>query len=334
MPSARSATLLVANNGVDSSICGVPGNPCRSISQAISNAAPGDTISVGPGRYGDVNNDGDFSDAGDETAVSGSGCDCMINIDKPLTILSSSGASATVLDASGASITVVHIQTSNVVFGASKKGFTLTGADSSENGLEVVSGTSNVKLAGNIAVGNDGAGFEFVGTGQDVRGNLATANNGRGFSFGGTNNVVVGNVAQANRQTGISFSGSGHTVQGNISEANGSNGISFDGTGHQITKNSLIGNVQLGIIVAAGGNATITGNNIYGNDSDATGGATNCGLSNQSGLALTATGNFWGLAVGPNIDPGDNVCDVGGGSVTTVVPFATKEIKVKVKLAL
>ena len=64
LQSARAATLLVANNGIDSSICGTPGNPCRSISQAISNAVPGDVISVGRGRYGDLNNDGDFSRPG------------------------------------------------------------------------------------------------------------------------------------------------------------------------------------------------------------------------------------------------------------------------------
>ena len=137
-------------------------------------------------------------DPGDEAAEVGTGCDCMIKVNKPVTILSRSGASATVLDASGKAVTVVHIQTNDVVFGASKKGFTLTGAGSGDNGLEVVSGTTGVKLAGNIAVGNDGSGSEFNGTGHDVRGNVAVGNGGRGFNFGGTNNVVVGNVAEAN----------------------------------------------------------------------------------------------------------------------------------------
>ena len=127
--------------------------------------------------------------------------------------------------------------------------------------------------------------------------------------------------------TGISFAGSGHTVQGNLSHANGSNGISFSGTGHQILRNSLIGNQQFGIIVAAGGSGTITGNNIYGNNDDPSSGSSNCGLLNQPGGALTAAGNFWGLSSGPGVDPADNVCDDGAGSVTTATPLGPKRPK-------
>src|SRR5512132_1509340 len=48
-------TLTVANNGLDSDTCGSSAAPCRSISQAIDNASEGDTLVVGPGRYGDLN---------------------------------------------------------------------------------------------------------------------------------------------------------------------------------------------------------------------------------------------------------------------------------------
>jgi hypothetical protein len=41
--SSIAATLHVANNGVDSTACGAYAQPCRSISQAIVNAQPGDT---------------------------------------------------------------------------------------------------------------------------------------------------------------------------------------------------------------------------------------------------------------------------------------------------
>ena len=46
--------------------CGEPRNACRSISQAIENASTTDNIWVGPGRYGDLNGDGDFEDQGEE----------------------------------------------------------------------------------------------------------------------------------------------------------------------------------------------------------------------------------------------------------------------------
>ena len=46
---AEARTLYVANTGVDSAACGQPRNPCRSISRAIANAVPRDTIMVGPG---------------------------------------------------------------------------------------------------------------------------------------------------------------------------------------------------------------------------------------------------------------------------------------------
>ena len=57
-PRAGATTRRVANNGVDSASCGTSANPCRSITQAIANAADGDRIVVGPGTYGDLNNDG------------------------------------------------------------------------------------------------------------------------------------------------------------------------------------------------------------------------------------------------------------------------------------
>ena len=56
------AALYVTNNGVDNQACGTKAAPCRSISQAIAYAKDGDKILVGPGRYGDLNGNGSFSD--------------------------------------------------------------------------------------------------------------------------------------------------------------------------------------------------------------------------------------------------------------------------------
>jgi len=73
--SAHATTHYVANDGDDSTFCGLQvingftcgakATPCRSIQCAIREADPGDTIIVGPGRYGDLNADGDLADRGE-----------------------------------------------------------------------------------------------------------------------------------------------------------------------------------------------------------------------------------------------------------------------------
>jgi hypothetical protein len=60
-------TLYVANNGMDSSTRGSSDNPCRSITNAIANTAPGHKIVVDPGRYGDLNGNGILGESGDES---------------------------------------------------------------------------------------------------------------------------------------------------------------------------------------------------------------------------------------------------------------------------
>lgn len=56
----QAATLWTMASGADSASCGSNASPCRSISQTIANAQDGDTIYVGPGRYGNVNGDSTF----------------------------------------------------------------------------------------------------------------------------------------------------------------------------------------------------------------------------------------------------------------------------------
>src|SRR5882762_1911560 len=95
--SAQGATVYVANNAVDGPSCGSKTSPCRSISQAVNTiAADGDTIVVGPGRYGDLNNNGTLGDSpGEESGAFG----CAVLIGRPVTITSSSGAAETTIDA-------------------------------------------------------------------------------------------------------------------------------------------------------------------------------------------------------------------------------------------
>src|ERR1043166_2678990 len=129
LPVHAATTWYVGNNGDDNfnPPCGAKLLPCRSVSKAIASAVAGDTIIVGAGIYGDLNGSGTFGDfPGEEAAEIGSGCECMIKVDKQLTIKSHDGAEVTLLDAGGLTQSVVHIlatQANGTVFGKPNKGF-------------------------------------------------------------------------------------------------------------------------------------------------------------------------------------------------------------------
>src|SRR4051812_32658563 len=100
---AASPLVYVANNGIDAHGCGARAEPCRSITQAMANAANGSIIVVGPGRYGDLNGDGKFDAPGEEHPQSreyqpspGVPIDlaCVVCILKPLQFVSTYGAEA------------------------------------------------------------------------------------------------------------------------------------------------------------------------------------------------------------------------------------------------
>lgn len=355
----EAASLIVANNGTDGPGCGGSGSPCRSISQAISNAANGDIIVVGPGRYGDLNDDSDFGDAGEEAAEVNVGCDCMIKVDKPVTIQSAIGASSTILDAGGRPITVVSIITNNVTFGVAKRGLTARRGDF---GIVVQTGMTGVGVSANIAADNNNHGFVLSGEGTTVNGNTATCNGDDGFNISGNNDVITGNVALNNDDNGFRLNGMNLTVSGNVASANDNDGFTMDTvsgssirgnvvsgneehgfelsgvSGTEIAGNSTLGNLGFGFYLSGsvGADLLINGNNIYGNNDADFNGSTNCGLRNESGVTnVNATANFWGNATvtGPGADPADNVCDeVGSG--TTTAPTAEKPAKVKLKTAL
>jgi hypothetical protein len=126
------AILYASNDGVDGGACGSKGSPCRSIQQTIANAAAGDRIRVGAGRYGDLDDSGLLGDSPGEEIPSAA-CTttfpgvlpnlCMVDIDKSLQLESEQGAGLTVLDAGGDASLVVRIVADDVVFGKRKKGF-------------------------------------------------------------------------------------------------------------------------------------------------------------------------------------------------------------------
>jgi len=324
----HAANWIVANDGVDSPTCGSAGSPCRSISQAIQNAAAGDTITVGPGRYGDLNSNGTFTDPGDEAAEVSSGCHCLVKVNKAVKIYSRDGADVTVLDAGGNSIAVVDIQATGAIFGTKLKGFTLTGAGGSTvqgAGLVIDANVNQVIVGGNRAVANATYGF-YVNdntTADQFIGNVAVANQGDGFAMSGVNHVFNGNTAAANTGNGFNvLSGQNLMFTHNVTAGNvaGLSDMSIDATSGTLTGNSFIGNRNVGILMSSP-YFSITKNNIFGNVGP---GNDNCGLENTSG-SIAAPQNFFGAATGPGPAPANAVCV---GSVTTT-PVSTKEIKVK-----
>lgn len=338
--------IFVANNGIDSVICGTRREPCRSISKAIENASDGATIVVGPGRYGDLNGNGDFDDPGEEAAEVGFGCRCMILIDKQITIRSRAGAEATILDASGATVDVVNIIADGVVFGGKHAGFTLTGArmmrdDDSVDGVGLAVVTSHgVHIMGNTAEDNENSGFEFSGDKHTVVSNIASRN-GHGFIIAFTENGhrMHDNIAIANGNAigfghGFSLFGNRYIFSRNSSIGNRGIGVlinSTDASEFIFRKNSIVGNVGSGIHVFNGSGLALNRNNIFGNFGERQffqfTSTPNCGVVNNSGATIDAKKNYWGATSGSGDDPADNAgsisdCDLKGDTV--VEPFSRR----------
>ena len=164
-------SILVTNYGTDSSSCGPNASPCRSISQAIENAAPGEVIYVGAGRYGDVSGTGTFTGPGDEHAQPASGqfnyTGCVVCISKAVHIYSLNGPALTVIQAHSAATfpNAVLITVDNVTFGSPGHGFGI--ANGGGNGIVIDLEQSpvtahGVTVSGNIDTG-DAQGFVFQG---------------------------------------------------------------------------------------------------------------------------------------------------------------------------
>jgi hypothetical protein len=370
--SADAAKLSVSTNGSDDGACGSGTHPCRTIGQAITNAAPGDTIEVGPGRYGDVNADDDFDDPGDEAAEIDVGCDCVIHVDKPLAIVSRDGAGSALV-AAAAAADLVRIDAAGTIFGKPKHGFTLRGS----GGSGVTSHGNRLTVAGNIAVGNTEGGFEVFGdrstvadnraldngfSGFDVqftqgviRGNVAIGNGKTGFSPDGEN-LIIGNAAIANKDDGFHMNGADSLLMSNVALGNDAVGFSLSSrdllignvasgnqrgvqirSGNVVTKNVIVGNLGVGVLDTNGAGGLVTKNNIFGNHvgTDALIAGSNCGVLLGAGIQAppALTQNFWGAPTGPGGEPADAICVTASGVLLEIHPVATREIKIKVKAA-
>lgn len=202
-----------------------------------------------------------------------------------------------------------HALVSNRASGNGSSGFSL--------------GLDDSRLEENVALENDDAGFSLSVDGVVLRANVARLNGDVGFSIGGDDLALAGNLASANGGSGFVFGAAASTLTGNVAVGNGDDGFSVSGAGNELAGNVAAGNALAGVRVLAP--APVTGGSLYGN-----GPSENCGLRNQSGAAIDASGNFWGAPGGPGPDPADLACDVGAGSASAVDPVAKKERRVRV----
>ena len=332
--SAPAATIYVASNGVDGSSCGIKTSPCRSIGQAVNFiAAAGDTVVVGPGKYGDLNGDGILGNSpGEETG----GFGCMVLLAQTVTLTSSDGAAATIIDGRTAGLGCnVGLLADGSHFGKPGKGFTVTEPGTSLSAIAIQLAGTNEVVSGNQVVGGNNGGGTGIQTPNNSNTALITGNEVLRWSVGivsqGTGTTISKNQFSLNQFYGISATGP-TIISRNVVSDNGLFGIIFaPNAGGPVTGNAIYGNHFEGILVHGPFSGTIEKNNIFGNGS--------CGLQNGEGgqfaypgqAGLVATNNYWGAATGPGSDPADpasGTCDQDGGS-TTVTPFATKPFNAK-----
>jgi hypothetical protein len=354
----RRREIHVAVNGTDSRRCGSRFDPCRSITQAINVAREGDTILVGPGRYGDVDIGPDLKGAGDEHPDAA--LECMVCIDKRVRVLSTHGPAQTAIQEADIPVgALVLIRANGVTFGRGNQGFTLYGramrapdSGGARVGL-AVQGASDVRVEGNIvtavpgaglridaadgpirvsrnqAIGNEGPGFIVTRSGEGyvwLLRNEAVANRAEGFQVEGAH-LVVANSAHTNLLDGFAVSGSGSRFFHNVSTNHlGGDGFRVDGSNHHFTRTATHGNF-FGFAFLSGRRNEIHESNIYGNRGNPQRTQVRCGVLNASSGTVVATRNFWGSRAGPGEYPADQAgaqtqCDAREGSVTVFEPFA------------
>jgi len=346
-------TLTVAVNGVDGDRCGTSAVPCRSVSQAIRLALPGDTIVVGPGRYGDLSFNATFGEPGDESASAD--CRCMILINKRVTLVSRDGAFSTVLDAAGirAGFDVVRITAGGAIFGRRRQGFTIVNGGGA--GVAVVAGadgtrTTDVHVEGHVVTRN-GAGLRIDADTSSILGNMVIANDGDAVTVDGSGNQIVRTVAIANRQ-GVSTRADQTAFRDNAVLANTGPGFLVEAaSASAYTRNVVVGNRfgfymplatdfggvpairssdilgNLGDAIATGMTTIATGNNIVGNGAafaDGIASGDHCGVFVDEGWTLLATQNYWGDRLGPTATNADHSCSAANA---TVVPFRPTEFR-------
>lgn len=309
---AGGANVYVAQEGLNAAGCGATRTaPCRSITVGVEIAAPGDTILVGPGHYGDLNRDGDFDDAGDEAAQIGSGCECMVAIGKRVTVISEAGAAATWLDGSSVVRTVVEIAESGAVFGRRGRGFTVTGAAPTvgDGALETAPATQGVTIAGNVMAENGGMGVLLMGSAHLLADNRASANAYSSFRIDAPGTALERNQGDDDAAFEATVADVSFEDDVAIGGVVGFNLIVGPGATTRCIRCNVFGAALSGFRTT--GTLALTGGQVVGNGTQ----GSNCGVVLYGAdAALEAEGVYWGAPAGPGPDPADIVCTENGGT--------------------
>lgn len=340
--------IHVANNGIDGAGCGNETAPCRSIGAGISAAMEGDTVLVRPGRYGELDGDDALGGPGEETGF-GYG---VVDITKPVNVLSTHGAGSTTIRGISSLNSVVFIAADGAQFGERHAGFTLYGSGS--EGVGSAGDVASGKIAGNIAR-DMVVGFQISSMGAvEISHNTAIGNYGFGIignssgDSAGTVFIHHNLVQGTGNGVGIVLGGRGaHRASANESSRNdiglqlaasparvtqnviSNNRIAIAYTGYSdgppaglpiAARNALVGNSGGALWVSpfAEFDIAFRQNNIYGNDY--------CTVQNLSALDINARQNFWGSIAGPGF--GADACDAGTGQ-TRKTPFSATEIPIQ-----
>ena len=297
---AEQRVVNVSNYGQDFPQCGDSGRPCRSIGQAVRNASDGDTVLVAPGLYGDLNRNASIGDLGEESDTSG--CACLIDIDKRITVLSERGAATTVIDARGTSLVAVRMTAAGAAFGFEGQGFTVLGG--AADAIEGLSPDA-VFVQGNRVRGGLTGIQLIVG---DVRGNEVTDTTG----FVGIE-VGVGRVSDnvvARNNFGIHVHEG--AVEGNVvSDNNGPGAYITDYSNTAIVRNVFIRNRGPGVSFPFPRQEHFVG--IYSNDFIGNDPVGSCAIENRSGGEVWAGRNFFAGAADFEVF-NQFVCDSLGGT--------------------
>ena len=322
--------IRVSNMGVDAADCGSQPAPCRTISRAITNATDGDTIVVGPGTYGDLDEDQVLGEYNEESGAVTSQCNCLVLVDKRIKVISEYGAAVTLLDGFGAEDGIFSgmvVTASGATVGEAEHGFTII---NTQTGIAVSGPATGVKVSGNI-LDRSSRGISVQGNRNLVSDNLSMRDS---ISIEGSDNTVRSNSSIGG---GFISSGENNFFWGN--SAIGSLiglGFRIAGGSATLTRNSALGLLSPGIEIASGATAEIRQNNLFGNgirhgyleDPQR---ELNCGLHNDSGFKIDARYNFWGTTNGPGRDPSDAVCTPNG--VTLAYPFSEKMIDMAIPVS-
>lgn len=338
---ALAGSLRVSSNGVDSGTCGIGSEaPCATIAQAVTNAADGDSISVGPGTYAGT------------------------TVGKSLSLTSSAGTGGAVL--SGPMV----LAASGIEFGKRGKGFSLTGSgilltvagdevvvrgnlfSDCSTGIEVTSGLEAVirdnsfdgcsvgvavlGATGTLIRGNRfgyaGSTGVFLGAGSSaavVRENRNFGPSGNGYTIDGANHVLSRNLAHGTPGGGFVATGlpTNVTLSENlVASSNSPSYLLTVGTGWILNGNAAVNAGAPGFYLSAGTPLALTGNAAIGCSGQGfliVGGndhvlVNNAALNNSgSGLTLGSTGT--GVTVtGGNLYGNSSNCGLENSSPNAV----------------